>query len=102
MTVMPCASLPACLTGCQLSGRSGSPDCLCRLSALQGQRAQRLRTGGGQGLGLTWAVDAGFLVSAAALRAAGWLPTHTEALGFALGKALRVRFPSHTFHSSTN
>lgn len=64
------------------------------LPFLQTQRAQQLRTKGGEALGLSWAWDSGFVVAAAPLRAVGWLPEHSDAIGPALGSALKVFFGS--------
>lgn len=61
-----------------------------RCCLLQTQRLQQLRVEGQNALGLTWAWEAGFVARAAALRAAGWLPEHSDAMGAALGSALRV------------
>jgi hypothetical protein len=70
----------------------------CRL--LQTQRLQQLRVEGQKALGLTWAWDSGFVARAAALRAAGWLPEHSTAVGAALGSGLRVRCSDYILPSA--
>ena len=70
---------------------------------LQTQRLQQLRVEGEKALGLTWAGESGFVARASALRAAGWLPEHSDAVGAALGSGLRVRQPGvmHISHNAT-
>ena len=51
----------------------------------------RLTANGLQSKGCALAADSGFLVRADALHAVRWLPTHSEATGFALGKELLQR-----------